>query len=350
MKSRKRILQIVFIITSIICSVIFIPWGILGAWITPLPATIQEQIDAAVDNGFDGIIAYVDQAEKQPATYVSGWKDRENKIPADPQALFKIASISKLYVAAAVAKLVNQQRLSLDKTLTDYLPELEGRIENADKITLRMLAQHRSGIPDWIKDQDFPWDRSVTDVEEVLGFVLDDPANFAPDARYEYSNTNYLLIGNIIDKTLGYGHQEYIRQEILTPLGLTQTFGYLRDVDSSKVVSGYIIDYDEDVKMLDFVAASGSMVATAQDVGIFVKALNNGSLLSDKEQAIYTSIYKYEHTGLLPGYQSIARYHKDIDAVVILFANTSGGDKWNVFEITYNRTVKIIKKNSAITQ
>ena len=346
MKNKKRILQLVFIATSIICSLIFIPWGIIGTWIAPLPTSVQLQLDAAVASGFEGMIVYVDQAGKQPVTYVSGWKDRDKKIPSDPKALFKIASISKLYVAAAVAKLVGEQRLSLDKTITDYLPELAGRIENADKITLKMLAQHRSGIPDWIEDQDFPWDRSVTDVDEVLGFVLDDPAEFEPDARYDYSNTNYLLIGNIIDKTLGYGHQEYIQQELLTPLGLTQTFGYLQDVDSSKVVSGYIVDYDKDVKMLDFVAASGSMVATAQDVGVFVKALNNGSMLSDEEQAIYSSVYEYEHTGLLPGYQSIARYHKDIGAVVILFANTSGGDKWSVFEITYSRILKIIKKNS----
>ncbi len=75
------------------------------------------------------------------------------------------------------------------------------------------------------------------------------------------------------------------------------------------------------------------MVATAQDVGIFLRALNDGSLLNHDEQAIYSSIYVYEHTGLLPGYQSIARYHKDMDTVVILFVNTSGGNSWTKLEI-----------------
>ena len=111
-----------------------------------------------------------------------------------------------------------------------------------------------------------------------------------------------------------------------------------------EVTSGYDSHYDKDVKMLDFVSPGGSMVATAQDVGIFLRALNVGSLLNKDEQAIYSFIYEYEHTGLLPGYQSIARYHKDIDAVVIQFVNTSGGDMWTISEIVYNRVIKILKR------
>ena len=336
------------LVVAIICTLVFTPWNILGVWIAPLPDTVQKQVNDAINQGLDGIIVYVGQSTKEPSFYAAGWKNRENQVPADPQALFKIASISKLYIAVAAAKLVNEQRLSLDKTLADYLPELEGRIENADKITLRMLLQHRSGIPDWIEDPEFPWTRSVTDVDEVLEFVLDDPSEFEPDSRYDYSNTNYLLIGNILDKTLGYNHHQYINQEILIPLGLTQTFGLLSEVDTSKVVSGYYSGYEGDVKMLDFVSPGGSMVSTAQEVGMFLRALNDGSLLSDKEQVIYSSIYEYEHTGLLPGYQSIARYNKDIDAVVVQFVNTSGGDTWTISEIVYNRIIKILRKQKSL--
>jgi CubicO group peptidase (beta-lactamase class C family) len=316
----------------------------LWAWLAPLPNTIQEQLDDALGYNLDGIIVYVDKSDKPPEFYAVGWKDRGNKVPADPQALFKIASISKLYIAAATAKMISSQSLSLDDTLAELLPELAGRIENANQITLRMLLQHRSGIPDWIEDPQFPWDKSLTDVNAVLELVLDDPSEFEPDTRYDYSNTNYLLIGNILDNTLGYGHQQYITSEILVPLGLTQTFGLLSEVDSTEVVSGYDNHYDKDVKMLDFVSPSGSMIATAQDVGIFLRALNDGSLLNDNEQAIYSSIYEYEHTGLLPGYQSIAKYHKDIDTVVIQFVNTTGGDTWTISEIVYNRIIKILSR------
>jgi len=346
MKQTKPLLKIIIPIIAIICAVVFIPWVMVRAWLAPLPHTIQEAIDNALAYKLDGVIVYVDQKGKPPAFYSAGWKDKENKVPADPKALFKIASISKLYIAVATAKIINSQKLSLNDTLAKLLPELAGRIENANQITLRMLLQHRSGIPDWIKDPNFPWDNPPTDVNKVLELVLDEPSDFKPDSHYEYSNTNYLLIGKILDKTLGFKHQQYIKNEILTPLGLTHTFSLLSEVDTREVCSGYDSHYDKDVKMLDFVSPSGSMVATAQDVGIFLRALNDGSLLNKEEQAMYSSIYKYEHTGLLPGYQSIARYHKDIDAVVIQFVNTSGGNAWTTSEILYNNIIKILRNKA----
>jgi len=346
MKQTKPLLKIIIPIIAIICAVVFIPWVMVRASLAPLPHTIQEAIDNALAYKLDGVIVYVDQKGKPPAFYSAGWKDKENKVPADPKALFKIASISKLYIAVATAKIINSQKLSLNDTLAKLLPELAGRIENANQITLRMLLQHRSGIPDWIKDPNFPWDNPPTDVNKVLELVLDEPSDFKPDSHYEYSNTNYLLIGKILDKTLGFKHQQYIKNEILTPLGLTHTFSLLSEVDTREVCSGYDSHYDKDVKMLDFVSPSGSMVATAQDVGIFLRALNDGSLLNKEEQAMYSSIYKYEHTGLLPGYQSIARYHKDIDAVVIQFVNTSGGNAWTTSEILYNNIIKILRNKA----
>ena len=340
-------LRIVLPSIAIICTSVFTPWGIVRTVIEPLPDTVQEQVNDAVDHGLDGIIVYVDQSGKAPAFYSAGWNSRENKVPADPHVLFKIASISKLYVAAATAKLVNDKRLSLDSTLAEYLPELKGRIEYADQITLRMLLQHRSGIPDWIDDTEFPWGDPPTDVHKVLELVLDDPADFEPGKRYDYSNTNYLLIGDIIDKTLGYSYREYVKKEILDPLGLMHTYGLFADVDPEEVMSGYDTHYDGDVKMLDFVAPSGAMVATAEDVGIFLRALNDGSLLNEQEQAIYSSVYVYGHTGLLPGYQSIARYHRDIDAVVIQFVNTSGGQNWTISETIYKHIIKILRSQNA---
>ena len=344
-KQTKRILRIVFIIASI-SSLWFVPWILVKAWISPLPDTVQEQVNEAIDHGFDGMIVYVDQAGKPPEFYAAGWHDRKNKIPADPKALFKIGSISKLYVAVAVAKLVNDKHLSLDKTLADYLPELVGSIENADKITLRMMVQHRSGIPNFTDTPDY-WEDPPKANRENLELVLDKPADFEPDKKYSYSNTNYLLIGEILDKTLGYSHHQYIKREILKPLELKNTYSLLSEVNLADVMSGYNVGYDGDLKHHDFINPAGSMIATAEDVGIFLRALNDGSLLNDHEQAIYSSIYKYEHTGLLPGYSCIARYHKDIDAVVVQFANTSGGYTWNLSEIVYNRIVKILRSKKS---
>ena len=122
----------------------------------------------------------------------------------------------------------------------------------------------------------------------------------------------------------------------------------LSDVDIDDVMSGYFLGYEYDIKYNDFIQPGGSMVATAEDVGIFLRALRDGTLFNPEEQAIYSSVYEYEHTGLLPGYQSIARYHENIDAVVIQFVNTSaeGFSYWNKFEKGYNRIVSALKKAS----
>jgi CubicO group peptidase (beta-lactamase class C family) len=349
MKNAKPILKIAFPMIAAILTAIFTPWMLLWISIAPAQDTVQEQVDKAIGYGLDGIVVYVDQAGKEPAFYTAGWKNRENQVPSDPHELFKIASISKLYVAVAAAKLLSEQTLSLDKSLADYLPELKGRIEYADQITLRMMLKHRSGIPNFTDDPEYPWDNPPGKNLDALKFVLDEPADFKPDSRYRYSNTNYLLIGEILDKTLGYSHRQYIKEEILLPLDLNNTYGLLSEVDMDKVASGYYVGYDKDIKSNDFVNPSGSMVATAQDVGIFLRALNDGTLLSDQEQAIYSSVYEYGHTGLLPGYSSIARYHKDIDAVVIQFVNTSGGKTWSIVSKVYKRIIKILRKEAALS-
>lgn len=341
---KKKILRIVLLVGTLI-SLYFVPWILVWAWVLPLPDTVQEQVDEAISHGFDGMIVYVDEAGKPPAFYTGGWKNRENKIPADPKSLFKIASISKLYVAVAVAKMVNDKQLSLDKTLADYLPELVGRIENADKITLGMMVRHRSGIPNFTDAPSY-WVDPPKANKENLALVLDKPADFGPDEKYRYSNTNYLLIGEILDKTLGYSHHKYIKTEILMPLGLKNTYSLMSEVNLDDLMSGYYVGYDDDMKFNDFINPAGSMIATAEDVGIFLRALNDGSVFKKGEQEIYSSIYEYQHGGLIPGYQSLAEYHEDINAVVVQFVNTTDFDgyEWNLSEITMNRIVKIIRR------
>lgn len=343
-KRTKNVIRIVLLLGTII-SFYFIPWPIVKVWITPLPDTIQKQVNAAIDMGFDGIIVYVDQAGKEPALFAAGYKNTENKIPADPHALFKIASVGKLYTALAISKLVRSGKMSLDKTLIYYLPELKGRIEYADKITLRMMVQHRSGIPNYT-DTYMYWEMPKKSADDNLALILDTPANFKPGEDYEYSNTNYLLIDRIISRVLGYPTFQYIKTEILMPMNLNHTHYSIQDVNLDDVMSGYYVGYDKDLKTDD----TGSMLATAEDLGKFLRALNDGSVFKDeKEQEIYSSIYKYEHTGLIPGYQTIAKYDKDIDAVVIQFTNTVDfeGYNWSLSEIEYNRILKILRKKKS---
>ena len=292
--------------------------------------------------GFDGVIVYVDQGGKTPQFYVGGYKNTENKISADPNALFKIASVSKLYIALSIAKLERSERISINKTLAYYMPELEERIDNADEITLKMLVQHRSGIPNFTNIPSF-WSNPPSSSQKALELIFDMPANFDPDGDYEYCNTNYLLLSMIIDKVLGYNHFQFVEEEILKPLNLKNTYGSINDVNLEDVMSGYYVGHKGDLKKDD-----NSMLATAEDLGQFIRALNDGSVFTDqKEQDIYSSIYVYGHTGLIPGYQTIAKYHADIDAVIIQFTNTVNfeGYNWNLSEVGYDRILKILRRN-----
>ncbi len=347
MKKKNRIVQVLRIvmpIVAIVCTIIFPPWDLIRAWTAPLPDSVEEQLNDAVQRGLDGIIVYVNQAGKPPAFYAAGWKNRENHVPADPHALFKIASISKLYVAAAVVKLANQHTVALEDTLAEHFPELVGRIQHADRITVRMMLRHRSGIPNLTDHPQFPWTDPPASAEAALEYALDLPADFEPDKTYRYSNTNYLLLSKLIERVTGQSHFQFIQEHILIPLGLTHTYSSLHDVDTSELMSGYFVGYDLDIKNNDF----GSMIATAEDVGLFLRALIDGSLLDQDEQALYASVYEYEHTGLLPGYQSIARYHQATDTVIVQFVNTSGGNAWTMSEIVYRRVVKILNRAASL--
>lgn len=336
-KKTKWIIRLLLLSGTAI-SLFFVPWILVKAWILPLPDTVQEQVDEAIDFGFDGMIVYVDQAGKPPAFYTGGWKNRDKKIPADPKSLFKIASISKLYVAVSITKLVKDQHLSLEHRLSDYFPELVGRIENAEEITLKMMVQHRSGIPNFTDNPAY-WEDEQNNGIKALDFALDLPASFKPDKGYEYSNTNYLLLRKIIDEVLGYSHQQYIKERVLIPLELNNTFFSLKEVDLDDVMSGYYVGYDKDFKTNEY-----GMLATAEDVGIFLRALNDGSVFDEGEREIYP--YEYNHGGLVIGYQSLAEYHDDIDTVVVQFINTTdfNGYEWNLSEISINRIVKILRK------
>jgi CubicO group peptidase (beta-lactamase class C family) len=336
-----KMLRVIMPLIALTCLIVFPPWEVVWAWMRPLPETVQEQVDETIGYGFDGMIVHVDKEGQDPEWYVGGWKNREEKIPADPNALFKIASIGKLYDAMAVTRLVNRGRLSLDKSLAEYFPELKDRIQNAEKITLRMMVQHRSGIPNLTDTPNF-WTDPPKDADDAVERILDLPAEFMPDEKYSYSNSNYMLIARLVEKETGVSIFQYIKAAILDPLGLKNTYGSINEVNMEDVMSGYYVGIDEDIKSTDY----GSMLATAEDVGIFLRALNDGSIFMGREKDIYSSIYVFDHTGLIPGYQSIARYHEDLDAVVVQFVNTTNfsDNTWTLSEVAYDRIINILKK------
>jgi CubicO group peptidase (beta-lactamase class C family) len=339
MSLKKRVFQ-VFLLCGTAISLFYVPWPILSAWLPPLPDSVEAQLEASTEGALDGIVVYADFGDGAPVTAAVGWHDPARGLPARTDALFKIASISKLYVAVAVTKLAVAGRLDLDAPLSTLLPEFAARIEHAHRITPRLLVQHRSGIPNYTDVPGF-WTQRPSSAEGCLELVLNAAADFEPGEDWAYSNTNYLLLGMIMDRVLGQPHFDYIQSAILDRLGLTDTYAGMDRCNEADVMSGFHVGYPQDLK-----GDEVGMVASAADVARFIRALNDGRLFDVDEAAVYSSLYEHEHTGLVPGYQSTARYHADLDAVVVQFSTPTDfeGYNWNLAAICYNRVVDILRR------
>lgn len=328
------------LLTGTVASLYFVPWPMVRAWLKPLPDTVQAQVEATRATGFEGVVLAIHRRGAAPELYTAGHMDRDARTPCClPDALFKIASAGKLYVALSVAKLATEGRLPLDSSLAHFLPGLGGQIENADAITVRHLVGHRSGIPNFTDAEGFWLDAGRSD-DDKLALVLGQPADFAPDAGHAYSNTNYLLLRRILDGVLGHAHWRFIETRILGPLGLKETYASIHDVDIDRVIGGYYEGVAHDLKREDV----GSMLATAAELSSFVWALHDGSAFaSAAERRLYRELYVSNHTGLIPGYQTTVRYEADLDAVVVQFTNTVdfNGYSWSLAELGLKRAVEI---------
>ncbi|MFK8030059.1 MAG: serine hydrolase domain-containing protein [Gammaproteobacteria bacterium] len=308
------------------------------------PNSVQEALTYAVDRGVDGIWVYIDEGDGLARVETAGFANKVSNKPATANSQFKIASVSKLFVAVSVTKLTAQSVIRLDDTVAFWLPALAGRIQNADSISIRNLLQHRSGVPDFDSQSGFSWLDAHTDNDELLALAMDKPADFAPNARYEYSNTNYLLLGMILDTALGYSHHDYVQSEILSPLGMLETYSLQSETDSALLAHGYWDGVDRTEQA--YVAPGGSMVSTVKDTGVFMRELATGSLLTDAERVIYTSLFdNYAHSGWLPGYQSIARYNSATNTVLVQFVNTTGGNSEEISTENYELVLRFLRNN-----
>jgi len=341
----KNMFRVVLIVGTIV-SLFFVPWSYLFTALRPLPNDIQKEVDYFAEKRFDGVIVAV-KTETDEFIYTAGLHNKATNEEAYPEAIFKIASISKLYVATATSMLIDEGLLSRDDLLSDLLPEYKDSVTNAKEITLAQLVNHTSGIKNFIFVEGFPGDEPILNNTDMMKFVVNQEASFKPGEKYEYSNSNYVLLGLILDSVLGYDHHRYIEKNIFEPLGLMDTYNLMSDVnDKDRIMTGYDKNFEEDLnKEMDHTASSGSMLATASDVALFIEALNKGYLLKRSAQEIYSSLYVYSHTGLVPGYQSIARYDRELDVTFVIFTSTSGGYSWNLIDNLYSRVRKIYAKN-----
>jgi CubicO group peptidase (beta-lactamase class C family) len=176
-----------------------------------------------------------------------------------------------------------------------------------------------------------------------MEYAINKGSLFAPGSKYKYSNTNYAILGEIITREVGYSYKQYLEEKIFIPLNLENTFNNLDEADYDEVMGGYIYDYEPNIKEVSHYSPGGSMVISVSDVVKFINALR-GDFLNENAKAIYESVYTYDHTGLLPGYQSIARYDEASETLIVLFTNTTGQYSWGYIEDLYTKILKINNK------
>ncbi|MEO6391795.1 MAG: serine hydrolase [Pyrinomonadaceae bacterium] len=283
----------------------------------------------------------------------TGVVDRESKIPLKPSDQILAGSIGKTFVAAETVLLVQEKKLSLDEKIARWIGNERwfGQLPNANEITLRMLLNHSSGIPNHAESKSFftaATKNAETDIkyEDLLDYVLNKKPLFAAGQGFSYSDTNYILVGLIIEKVTGNTLYDEITRRFLVPLGLRHTIpsnnrslllgvnGYYEDKAMIKKGKFYINPQWE--------WAGGGFASTAEDLARWAKALYGGEVLTRERldemlnstsigdgasyglgvEIITTKFGKaYGHDGEFPGYRSNMRYFPRYDIAVAAQVN-----------------------------
>lgn len=345
--------------------------------------SLQDALVCGIALGIPGISVAIGEGDRLVWTGTAGYSDVSRKIPVKPHDRFGVGSITKTFVARVILQLVEEGQLDLNKTPTDYLDlEIIRRVPNADKASLRDLLNHQSGIPTWEFQPD--WIRKGRGDQMKLGYIWEKTetleyvaregltAQFKPGERYSYSNTNYTILGLVIEAVTGNSVAAEIRERILQPLHLEDT--YLESFE--KIPGSYVHHYHYATPYFNKAAgvhrgftqirpyvvestpanlspewAAGGMVSSASDLVRWSRAIRDNELLGPEMQKevftyyppekIRSSRFKYMqgimwiddyyedhaafgHSGGTLGFTALMYWLEDIDITVVLLTNIGG--------------------------
>jgi D-alanyl-D-alanine carboxypeptidase len=320
---------------------------------------IQDQLSKAVDAkmaeyGVPGAIVYVSAPGKGEWTALKGKANIETGEAPKQDDHVRIASITKTFTSTVILQLADEKKLSLDDTISKF--DLGVTVPNSDKITIRNLLNMTSGLYNYTDDQENFWNKFLPDPtkpwkpEQLVEIANAHGAVAEPGQGYQYNNTNYVLLGMIIEKLTGESAGEAITSRIIDKLKLKNTSlpttsempkaymsGYMPSIEPPVDVGGPAIK-DITVETPTAFFTAGGMVSDLADIKIWLKALSDGELLSPemhKEQLAFappnTASYGLGvmnatpligHSGEITGYNSAA-YTRPVtnDVTVIVFLN-----------------------------
>jgi CubicO group peptidase (beta-lactamase class C family) len=210
-----------------------------------------------------------------------GYSDVAQSTKASARTKYKIGSVTKMFTASVIFQLIDSKKLTLETPLSKFYPA----VPNADKITIGQLLSHRSGIFNYTDDPEFMSILTVPHSKaELLARISKYPEHFAPGTKAEYSNSNYILLGYIIEDVTGKSYWDNVKSRIVDKLGLKNTvygttinpanneaFSYVQDG------SGWRMDNPWDMSLA---GSAGAIVTTTNDLATFVNALFTGKIVS----------------------------------------------------------------------
>ena len=266
-----------------------------------------------------------------------GFADVENKVKATENSKYRIGSISKSFTTVLILKAVEQKKLNTNQTIDKWFPT----IKNAKKITVNHLLSHRSGIHNFTDDKDFlTWNTHPKTEKEMIEIIAKGGSDFNPDSKAEYSNSNFVLLTYILEKTFTKSYSDLLQEFIVKPIGLKNTYVFGKINPSNNECKSYSFSGSWKTETeTDFTVplGAGAITSTSSDLTKFADALFSGKLLTNESLEIMKTIkdgygiglfqipfYKsvgYGHTGGIDGFSSVYSYFADDKISYALISN-----------------------------
>lgn len=274
-------------------------------------SAVQAQLDGLVDLGFPAALASLTSPDGTHDDFVAGVGNLETGEPVPVDGEVRAGSNTKTFTAVVVLQLVEEGLVSLDEPIESSLPGLvQGDGIDGSAITVRQLLQHTTGLPEYTTGIAMDFEKAqgaYTSPRDLLDLALSQPAHFAPGERWEYSNTNYLLLGLLIERVTQRPLFEQVTERIVEPLGLNHT--YFPTVGEMEIRGDHPAGYHRDsegelydVSELDpsWGWAAGQVVTSPSDLNEFLRAVLDGRLLDEAMTAEMQKTVPSDE-GLWPG-------------------------------------------------
>ncbi len=272
---------------------------------------IDQKLQSVLDNNVNllqvpGLQAFVIAPDGKTWSGASGTIDLARKDLLQPDHVLRVGSVTKSFTAVLILKMVEDGRLNLDEPIAVWFPDLL----SAEAITIRQLLNHSSGLPEIIPKvllksviPSTYWER-----EELMKLIVQDQPQFMPGSEFEYSNSNYILLGFIAEESSGKPITQLLHEQIIDPLSLKHTYFIPYEQTPAMLLPGFDRDMSSFPGMLDIsptntswataAYTSGALASNAEDLGEFYNRLFAGELLTPLTMKEMTTFIEAINPGL----------------------------------------------------